>query len=157
MGIKFAAVTSAAIIAFSGASSSSAEASATGFQSIGNVGFSTNGLTFKVPTGCTIGHSIRGSGKRINQEWAGVTCAPPASSYLAFHKAFCNTRIDFIYKDTRNRIYSRYTGPTRRTCYGATIPDTKLPAPRTLARYGTACAALYISGRYISQQCHYIN
>ena len=45
----------------------------------------------KVPTGCMFTHSIRGDGKKITYQNAGVDCAFVA----ALSSGFCNWRIDF--------------------------------------------------------------
>ena len=63
-------------------------ASATGFQSLGAISYSNGGFTIQIPSGCLLGHSIRGDGRTITKEWASVTCAPPASSWLVLHKSF---------------------------------------------------------------------
>lgn len=53
--------------------------SATGGEPLGTMSIGWKGATFKVPTGCTLGHSIRGSGRTITKQWASVTCASPCS------------------------------------------------------------------------------
>lgn len=130
--------------------------SATGFQSIGSFSYSLDGISISIPAGCLLGHTIKGDGKKLDSEFAGWTCAPPASSYLDFNEDMCNPRIDFIYRDTNNKIYSRYTSKTKYGCWGASGPDFDAPNNRTLAHYGTACAAMYLNGQYKAQQCHNI-
>ncbi|SMF62956.1 hypothetical protein SAMN02745830_04861 [Streptomyces sp. Amel2xC10] len=89
----------------------------------------------KVPTGCLFTHVIRGSGKEITYENAGVDCA-----YVgALSSGFCNWRIDFTYANTENKI-----DPMRNN------------SPQTLPRYGKACAHLYVNGVRRVSQCHHI-
>ncbi len=103
----------------------------------------------KVPTGCLFTHIIRGSGKEITYENAGVDCA-----YVgALSSGFCNWRIDFTYAHTENK--------THRTSRGRTHPECKIDpmrnnAPQTLPRYGKACAHLYVNGVRRVSQCHHI-
>lgn len=147
------AVAALAISSFT--SAPAAEASATGFQSMGSFQVSVGGQTLTVPAGCLLGHSIRGDGRTINKQWASWTCAPPASSWLAFHKAYCNPRIDFVFRDTNNKEYYRQRGATRLGCWGSEGP-TWNGTPRVAGRYGRACAHLYVNGKFISAQCHNI-
>jgi hypothetical protein len=130
-------------------------ASATGFQSLGAISYSNGGITVQIPSGCLLGHSIRGDGRTITAQWASVTCAPPASSWLLFHKAFCNPRIDFVFFDGDNREYYRQRGVTRYACYGAELPTWE-GSPRVAGKYGKTCAQLYLNGAYENRQCHYI-
>jgi hypothetical protein len=56
-------------------------------------------MTMKIPTGCMFTHIIRGSGKKISYQNAGVDCAFVG----ALSSGFCNWRIDFTYADTSSR------------------------------------------------------
>jgi hypothetical protein len=54
--------------------------------------YSVGGVTMKVPTGCMFTHIIRGSGRRITYQNAGVDCAFVG----ALSTGFCNWRIHRI-------------------------------------------------------------
>ncbi|MFB7755716.1 hypothetical protein ACFC18_39910, partial [Streptomyces sp. NPDC056121] len=74
-------------------SSSAAQAGAVGSTPVRTFEYSVGGMTMKVPTGCAFTHIIRGSGKKITYQNAGVDCAFVA----ALGTGFCNWRIDFTY------------------------------------------------------------
>ncbi|WP_328495294.1 hypothetical protein OHS59_23060 [Streptomyces sp. NBC_00414] len=131
------------------ASSSVAQAGAVGSTPVRTFEYSVGGMTMKVPTGCLFTHIIRGGGKRITYQNAGVDCAFVA----ALGSGFCNWRIDFTYANTNNKTY--------RTSRGRTHPECKIDpmrnnSPRTLPRYGKACAHLYVTGVRRVSQCHHI-
>ncbi|MGQ5638218.1 MULTISPECIES: hypothetical protein [unclassified Streptomyces] len=84
-----------------------AEATSIGTAPVHTFEYSVGGVTVKVPTGCMFTHVIRGSGRRITYQNAGVDCAFVA----ALSSGFCNWRIDFTYADTDNRVYRRVTRP----------------------------------------------
>ncbi|GAB3968074.1 hypothetical protein [Streptomyces sparsus] len=126
--------------AYSGAAGSSAVDSFT---------YEFNGLTLTVPTGCFLTHVVKGSGKRVTSQLAGVDCVGPA----AFSQ-FCNWRIDFSYADTNNRTYKTSRGKTHTAC--ANKYPTRRIGSQKLARYGKACAKFFISGTLRATQCHYI-
>lgn len=130
---------------------------AIGFQPLGSIQYSWQGVTVEVPTGCFLGHTIKGDGRKLAQEWTSWDCSPPASSFLAVNPNMCNPRYDFIYKDMNGKIYSRLSSGNRYLgCWGATGPTFTAPNNRTLPKYGSACAALYLNGQYKGQQCHNI-
>ncbi|GHA20426.1 hypothetical protein GCM10010345_26760 [Streptomyces canarius] len=93
-------------------------------------------------------HIIRGSGRKITYQNAGVDCAFVA----ALSSGFCNWRIDFTYADTNNRTYRTSRGKTHSECK---IDPMRNNAPQTLPRYGRACA-LYVNGVRRVSQCHHI-
>ncbi|MFH8465123.1 hypothetical protein [Streptomyces sp. NPDC017991] len=130
-------------------SPSVAQAGAVGSTPVRTFEYSVGGMTMKVPTGCLFTHIIRGGGKRITYQNAGVDCAFVA----ALGSGFCNWRIDFTYGNTSNKTY--------RTSRGRTHPECKIDpmrnnSPRTLPRYGKACAHLYVTGVRRVSQCHHI-
>ncbi|WP_369388853.1 hypothetical protein AB5J72_15610 [Streptomyces sp. CG1] len=84
-------------------------------------------------------HIIRGDGRRITYQNAGVDCAFVA----ALSSGFCNWRIDFSYADTDNRTYRTSRGRTHTECK---IDPMRNNSPQTLPRYGKACAHLYVNG-----------
>ncbi|WP_244205789.1 hypothetical protein [Streptomyces bobili] len=119
-------------------------------------------MTMKIPTGCMFTHIIRGSGKKISYQNAGVDCAFVG----ALSSGFCNWRIDFTYADTSSRNLPDLTrqdpqqvqdrpdcGTTlRRHCLvtarrvpGSTSPGFSAPASATTSRseflHGRAAAS----------------
>ncbi|WP_230528517.1 hypothetical protein [Streptomyces coeruleorubidus] len=130
-------------------SSSVAQAGAVGSTPVRTFSYSVGGMTMKVPTGCMFTHIIRGGGKKITYQNAGVDCAFAA----ALGSGFCNWRIDFTYANTNNKTY--------RTSRGRTHPECKIDpmrnnSPQTLPRYGKACAHLHVNGVRRVSQCHHI-
>ncbi|KUO21571.1 hypothetical protein AQJ91_09430 [Streptomyces dysideae] len=130
-------------------SSSVAQAGAVGSTPVRTFEYSVGGMTMKVPTGCMFTHIIRGGGKKITYQNAGVDCAFVA----ALGTGFCNWRIDFTYANTNNKTY--------RTSRGRTHPECKIDpmrnnSPQTLPRYGKACAHLHVNGVRRVSQCHHI-
>ncbi|MCX5170244.1 hypothetical protein OG616_19830 [Streptomyces antibioticus] len=131
------------------ANSSVAHAGAVGSTPVQTFQYTVGGMTMKVPTGCLFTHIIRGSGKEITYENAGVDCA-----YVgALSSGFCNWRIDFTYANTENKTY--------RTSRGRMHPECKIDpmrnnSPQRLPRYGKACAHLYVNGVRRVSQCHHI-
>ncbi|AZM59967.1 MULTISPECIES: hypothetical protein [unclassified Streptomyces] len=130
-------------------SAGTAHASATGSTAISSFDYAVRGATIKVPVGCFLTHTIKGSGKRITSEFAGVDCMGVAATF----SRFCNWRIDFAYADTGNRTYLTSRGATHATCEGAPLRHA---APRTLRHHGKACAKLHVNGELRAVQCHYI-
>lgn len=130
-------------------SPSVAEAGAVGSTPVRTFEYSVGGMAMKVPTGCMFTHIIRGGGRKITSQNAGVDCGFVA----ALGSGFCNWRIDFTYANTNNRTY--------RTSRGRTHPECKIDpmrnnSPQTLPRYGKACAHLYVNGVRRVSQCHHI-
>ncbi|MGM9386610.1 hypothetical protein [Streptomyces sp. NRRL F-5008] len=131
------------------ANSSVAHAGAVGSTPVQTFQYTVGGMTMKVPTGCLFTHIIRGSGKEITYQNAGVDCA-----YVgALSSGFCNWRIDFTYANTENKTY--------RTSRGRMHPECKIDpmrnnSPQRLPRYGKACAHLYVNGVRRVSQCHHI-
>ncbi|MEU9874790.1 hypothetical protein [Streptomyces phaeochromogenes] len=126
-----------------------AEAGAVGSTPVRTFEYSVGGMVMKVPTGCMFTHLIRGGGRKITYQNAGVDCGFVA----ALGSGFCNWRIDFTYANTNNRTY--------RTSRGRTHPECKIDpmrnnSPQTLPRYGKACAHLYVNGVRRVSQCHHI-
>ncbi|MFF4781929.1 hypothetical protein ACFY3E_11575 [Streptomyces griseorubiginosus] len=126
-----------------------AHATAIGSTPVQTFEYSVGGVTMKVPTGCMFTHAIRGDGKKITYQNAGVDCAFVA----ALSSGFCNWRIDFTYADVNNRVYRTSRG---RTHYECKIDPMRNNSPQTLPRYGKACAHLYVSGVRRVSQCHHI-
>ncbi|MEU3793384.1 hypothetical protein [Streptomyces fructofermentans] len=129
--------------------STAAEASAVGSTPVQSFQYSIGGMPMKIPTGCMFTHVVRGGGKKITYQNAGVDCAFVA----ALGTGFCNWRIDFTYANTSNRTY--------RTSRGRTHPECKIDpmrnnAPQKLPRFGKACAHLYVNGVRRVSQCHHI-
>ncbi|MGW2417975.1 hypothetical protein ACWC0C_01730 [Streptomyces sp. NPDC001709] len=111
--------------------------------------YSVGGVTMKVPTGCMFTHIIRGSGRRITYQNAGVDCAFVG----ALSSGFCNWRIDFTYADTDNHTYRTSRGRTHNECK---IDPMRNNSPQRLPRYGKACAHLLVNGVRRVSQCHHI-
>ncbi|CAL9447927.1 hypothetical protein SUDANB105_02370 [Streptomyces sp. enrichment culture] len=126
-----------------------AQAGATGSAVIGSFSYELNGVGVKVPVGCFLTHTIKGSGKRITSQFAGVDCAGLAATF----SQFCNWRIDFSYADTDNRTYRTSRGATHAECKGNPLRHAR---PQTLPRYGKACAKFHVNGKLRAVQCHYI-
>ncbi|MCL6669601.1 hypothetical protein [Streptomyces panaciradicis] len=131
------------------ASPVSAHATAIGSTPVRTFEYSVGGMTMKIPTGCMFTHIIRGSGREITYQNAGVDCAFVA----ALSSGFCNWRIDFSYADTNNRTYRTSRGRTHNECK---IDPMRNNAPQRLPRYGKACAQLYVNGVRRVSQCHHI-
>ncbi|MEV7284359.1 hypothetical protein AB0O01_07295 [Streptomyces sp. NPDC093252] len=129
--------------------STSAHAGAIGSTPVRSFEYSVGGVTMKIPTGCMFTHVVRGSGKRITAQNAGVDCGFVA----ALSSGFCNWRIDFSYSDTDNRVYRTSRGRTHSECK---IDPLRKNSPQRLPRYGKACAQLYVSGVRRVSQCHHI-
>ncbi|MDX3532105.1 hypothetical protein P1P75_38370 [Streptomyces sp. ID05-39B] len=119
--------------------SPNAHAGAAGSTPVQTFEYSVGGMTMKIPTGCMFTHIIRGSGKKITYQNAGVDCAFVG----ALSSGFCNWRIDFTYADTSNRTYRTSRGRTHSECK---IDPMRNNSPQTLPRYGEACARLYVTG-----------
>ncbi|WP_229857991.1 hypothetical protein [Streptomyces poonensis] len=69
-------------------------------------------MTMKVPTGCMFTHIVRGSGRTITYQNAGVDCAFVG----ALSSGFCDRRIDITCADTNNRAHRRSRGRTHSEC-----------------------------------------
>jgi hypothetical protein len=130
-------------------SSSVAQASAVGSTPVRTFRYSVGGMAMKVPTGCMFTHIIRGGGKKITCQNAGVDCAFLA----ALGTGFCNWRIDFTYADINNKTYRTSRGRTHPECK---IDPMRSNSPQTLPRYGKACAHLHVNGVRRVSQCHHI-
>ncbi|MFB8772855.1 hypothetical protein [Streptomyces broussonetiae] len=128
---------------------SGAHATAIGSTPVRTFEYSVGGMTMKIPTGCMFTHVIRGSGKRITYQNAGVDCAFVA----ALGSGFCNWRIDFTYADTSNRTYRTSRGKTHSECK---IDPMRNNSPQRLPRYGKACAHLHVNGVRRVSQCHHV-
>ncbi|WP_228313065.1 hypothetical protein [Streptomyces fungicidicus] len=126
-----------------------AHASATGSAAIGSFTYEVRGATVKVPVGCFLTHAVKGSGKRITSQLAGVDCVGVAATF----SQFCNWRIDFAYADTNSKTYKTSRGATHAECAGAPLRNA---APQTLPVYGKTCAKLYLNGKLRAAQCHYV-
>ncbi len=130
-------------------SPTAARASAVGSAPVRTFEYSVGGVTMKVPTGCMFTHIVRGSGRQITYQNAGVDCAFVG----ALSSGFCNWRIDFTYADTSNRIYRTSRGRTHDECK---IDPMRNNSPQTLPRYGKACAHLHVNGVRRVSQCHHV-
>ncbi|MEW2410606.1 hypothetical protein [Streptomyces griseoviridis] len=111
--------------------------------------YSVGGASLKIPTGCFFTHVIRGQGRKISYQNAGVDCGFVA----ALGSGFCNWRIDFTYKDTNNRTYRASRGRTHPECKKDPMRSN---APQRLAHFGKACTHLLVSGVRRASQCHHI-
>ncbi|MER7520882.1 hypothetical protein [Streptomyces sp. NPDC126499] len=129
--------------------SAPAQASAVGTTPVRTFEYSVGGVTMKVPTGCMFTHIVRGEGRKITYQNAGVDCGFVA----ALGSGFCNWRIDFTYADTNNRTYRTSRGKTHSECK---IDPMRNNSPQTLPRYGKACAHLFVNGVRRVSQCHHI-
>ncbi|MEU0184568.1 hypothetical protein ABZ312_25825 [Streptomyces sp. NPDC006207] len=146
--LRLAATSAAAcVLALSGPQQ--AHATAVGTTPVSTFEYSVGGATVKIPTGCTFTHIVRGSGRRITYQNAGVDCAFAA----ALTRGFCNWRIDFTYADTNNRTYRTSPGKTHAECK---IDPMRNNAPQTLPLFGKACAHLVVNGTRRVSQCHYV-
>ncbi|GAA3788246.1 hypothetical protein GCM10022403_023400 [Streptomyces coacervatus] len=125
--------------------------SATGSGAVDSFSYTVGGATINVPTGCFLTHSIKGSGKKISSQIAGVDCVGLA----AIGTRFCNTRLEFHYADTAGKTYKIMRGPLNTTCKTGTVPTYKIGA-RELPKYGKACAQLFVNGKRRAVQCHFI-
>lgn len=126
-----------------------AHAGAIGSTPVRTFEYSVGGVTMKVPTGCMFTHVVRGNGRKITYQNAGVDCAFVG----ALSSGFCNWRIDFSYADTNNRTYRTSRGKTHSECK---IDPMRNNSPQTLPRYGKACAHLHVNGVRRVSQCHHI-
>ncbi|MCX4527259.1 MULTISPECIES: hypothetical protein [unclassified Streptomyces] len=142
-----AAVAGAA--AFALLSPAPAHATAAGSTPVATFDYPIGGVTMKVPTGCMFTHIIRGEGRKITYQNAGVDCGFVG----ALNAGFCNWRIDFTYADTNNKTYRTSSGKTHTECE---IHPMRNNAPQTLPRFGKACAHLHINGVRRVSQCHHI-
>ncbi|WP_455359951.1 hypothetical protein [Streptomyces sp. SYSU K21746] len=143
----------AATIAAAGAlvltSAPQAQAGAVGSTPVQTFEYTVGGATMKIPTGCMFTHAIRGSGRKITYQNAGVDCA----FIGALSSGFCNWRIDFTYANVNNRTYRTSRGRTHSECK---IDPMRNNSPQTLPRYGKACAHLHVNGVRRASQCHHI-
>lgn len=119
-----------------------AHATAIGTTPVRTFEYSVGGMTMKIPTGCMFTHIIRGDGRRITYQNAGVDCAFVA----ALSSGFCNWRIDFTYADTDDRTYrtsrGRRTPSARSTRCGTTLPRRCLVMERRVpTSMSTECTA----------------
>ncbi|MGH1552627.1 hypothetical protein ACRAWF_12740 [Streptomyces sp. L7] len=64
----------------------SAQAGAIGSTPVRTFEYSVGGMTMKIPTGCLFTHIIRGGGRKISYQNAGVDCAFVG----ALSSGFCN-------------------------------------------------------------------
>jgi uncharacterized membrane protein len=141
-------------IAISGAAiatSSDANASAAGCQRSHGFGFSFKGQNLRVPKGFLC-HLIKGKKRKITYETAAYTASPTV--YGALTGKICNWRIDFVYYDTKGKVYRTDKGPTKIYCsHGA---KRIVRARKNLKKDGKACARLVVGGRAKVMQCHKI-
>ncbi|WP_307825161.1 hypothetical protein [Streptomyces sp. M2CJ-2] len=128
---------------------SAAHAGAIGSAPVRTFEYNVGGVTMKIPTGCMFTHAVRGSGKKITYQNAGVDCAFVG----ALSSGFCNWRIDFTYADTNNKTYRTSRGRTHSECK---IDPMRNNSPQRLSHYGKACAHLYVNGVRRVSQCHHI-
>jgi hypothetical protein len=129
-----------------------ADASAFGCQYIGGFGFQFKGLSLKAPKGFLC-HRISGDGRRIRSESAHYGPAP--SLYGALTGRVCNWRIDFVYRRAANgNVYRRDRGRTHHRC--GYLIARRVGRNKRLRYFGTACAQLYVNGKYRRRQCHSI-
>ncbi|WP_237518604.1 hypothetical protein [Streptomyces sp. SID5910] len=128
---------------------SGASATAVGSTPIRTFDYSIGGVSMKVPTGCMFTHAVRGSGRKITYQNAGVDCAFVG----ALSSGFCNWRIDFTYADTNNKTYRTSRGATHQECK---IDPMRNNSPQRLPRYGKTCAHLYVNSVRRAAQCHHV-
>ncbi|WP_328300074.1 hypothetical protein OG389_21385 [Streptomyces sp. NBC_00435] len=152
MGKLFAAriiITLAATATLAVLPTAEAHAGAIGSTPVAGFDYQVGGVTMTVPTGCMFTHIVRGDGKKITYQNAGVDCGFVG----ALNAGFCNWRIDFTYADTDNKTYRTSPGKTHTECEIHPMRDNK---PQTLPHYGKACAHLNINGVRRVSQCHHI-
>lgn len=126
--------------------------SAGGSTAVETFSYTIGGATINVPTGCFLTHVIKGSGRKITNQIAGVDCVGPA----ALVSRFCNVRLEFHYADTSGKTYRIKRGPLHTTCKVGTVPTFKIGKDRTLPKHGKACAQLFVNGSRRAVQCHFI-
>lgn len=124
-------------------------ATAVGSTPVRTFEYNVGGLAMKVPTGCFFTHIVRGEGRKITYENAGVDCGFVG----ALNSGFCNWHIDFTYADTNNRIYRTSRGRTHQECK---IDPMRNNGPQKLPHYGKVCAQLHVNGARRASQCHHI-
>ncbi|NYV77808.1 hypothetical protein HW445_26295 [Streptomyces sp. UH6] len=96
-------------------------------------------------------HIVRGGGRRISYQNAGVDCAFVG----ALNAGFCNWRIDFAYANTNTntKVYRTSRGRTHTECR---IDPMRSNSPQKLPRYGKTCARLHVNGTRLASRCHHI-
>jgi hypothetical protein len=108
-------------------------------------------VSVPIPSGY-LTHCTDGTGLRIRSETALYTAAP--SLIGAVKGKACNWRIDFAYRDTSNRLYKTVKGKTHQAC--DFTAGVRVDMKNKKFRAGTTCAVLWISGKKIGSQCHYL-
>ncbi|MER5887433.1 hypothetical protein ABT160_26765 [Streptomyces sp. NPDC001941] len=126
-----------------------AHATAIGSTPVTTFDYQVGGATVRIPTGCVFTHLVRGGGRRITYQNAGVDCGFVG----ALSSGFCNWRIDFTYADMDNHVYRRSRGSTHAACK---IDPMRNNSPQRLPHYGKACAHLHVNGVRRVSQCHHI-
>ncbi|WP_165986237.1 hypothetical protein [Streptomyces sp. YIM 98790] len=144
----FTAATACAVFV---AMSSSAEATAVGYTKVKGFCTSKAGTEICIPT-ITLGHYIKGSGRKVERQEASVQDVLGADTAGG---SWCNWRIDFRYADTNGKTYLVRKGTTHNSCQWSDVGriDKK---QHTLKHYGKACAAFIVDGKDVAVQCHNI-
>lgn len=127
-----------------------AHADATGETPVQTFKFTFQGAEFNIPGGALFAHSIKGNGRRVDSESAGVEFGARAANEWKF----CNWRIDFYYEDLSGKIYDVTKGVTNPGCDYS--PSREQRVDRTLPAYGKACAVFYVTAVERAKQCHNI-
>lgn len=126
-------------------------ASAIGSAAIGQFKYTFGGVTIDVPSGCFLTHVMKGKGRNIKDQYAGVDCFGLAALH---NSRFCNYRFDFVLrKDGKN--YKRFTGKTHDTsCKTQLRTYTNPKVPYVAKHPGQGCAIFYVNGKKRAEQCH---
>jgi hypothetical protein len=104
----------------------------------------TYGYDFCGARTCVLEHGIVGpDGVSSTAEYAEAEGLPAT---------LCNTRIDFEYRNTDDRVYRTLPGPEVDGCSARV--GRSVAAQRWEA--GRACAVLYSNGHVIARQCHHV-
>jgi hypothetical protein len=105
--------------------------------------------------GATLGHYIKGDGRRITVEEGSISDNISGSTAGGL---YCNWRIAWKYYDTNNSLYQTVNGPLHTACEGLTgTLGRRDQSGRTLAHFGRACAVFIVNGTERARQCHSIS
>lgn len=129
----------------------SAQASAVGYEKVKGFCIQGDGKKVCIPT-VTLGHFIKGKGRKVERQEASVQDVFGADTSGG---EWCNWRIDFRYSDTNAKTYLIRKGRTHNSCQWSDVGRVDNTS-HTLKHYGKACAALVIGGRDVAVQCHNI-
>ncbi|SFD62318.1 hypothetical protein [Streptomyces aidingensis] len=145
-------LTAAAACALVIGTTTSAEASAVGYEKVSGFCFTMSGQTVCAPT-ATLGHYIKGDGRKIERQEASIQDVFGADTA---GREWCNWRFDWRYADTNGKTYLIRKGKTHNGCSFWSSIGRVDNTTHTLKHYGKACAAFYASGKERAVQCHNI-